>query len=253
MARVLALLPATDFDPTEIAVPWQAVTAAGHTVVVATPDGSPGQADPRMLTGEGLGVWASILRADANGRAAYAALSAAPEFRSPARWADVRGDAYDALLLAGGHAPGMRVYLESALVQAHTAAFFVSGRPVAAICHGTLVAARTLDPATGRSVLHGRRTTGLLRTQELLAWAMTAAWLGNYYRTYTTPLQVEVTAALAAPDDFVPGPVPLRRDAPGDLAAGFVHVDGNYLSARWPGDAHRFGAALVERLRARIG
>jgi hypothetical protein len=32
---------------------------------------------------------------------------------------------------------------------------------VGAICHGVLVAARRIDPATGASVLRGRRTTAL--------------------------------------------------------------------------------------------
>jgi protease I len=33
----------------------------------------------------------------------------------------------------------------------------------------------------------------------------------------------------------------VRRDAPGMLDAAFTVRDGNYLSARWPGDPHRFG------------
>lgn len=249
MARVLAFLPATDFDPTEIAVPWKVLEAAGHTVTLATPDGRPGAADERMLTGQGLGPWAPLLRADAHGRAAYAELAASAAFRAPLAWEAAQAADFDALLLPGGHAPGMREYLESPRVQATIVAAFAAGIPVAAICHGTLVAARSIDPATGRSVLHGRRTTGLLRTQELAAWALTP-WLGRYYRTYATPLQTEVTAALARPDDFGTGPLPLRRDAPGDLAPGFVLRDGAWLSARWPGDAHRFADALVTLLAA---
>jgi protease I len=49
-----------------------------------------------------------------------------------------------------------------------------------------------------------------------------------------------VTAALASPADFVSGPWALRRDAPTRLDAGFTVLDGRDLSARWPGDAHRF-------------
>jgi hypothetical protein len=39
-----------------------------------------------------------------------------------------------------------------------------------------------------------------------------------YYRTYPTPVQAEVTAALARPDDFLEGPKPLLRDDPDHLA-----------------------------------
>ena len=53
-ARVLCLLPARDFDPSEAAVSWQVLTRAGHLVRFATPDGEPATADDIMLTGKGL-------------------------------------------------------------------------------------------------------------------------------------------------------------------------------------------------------
>ena len=55
----------------------------------------------------------------------------------------------------------MRPYLESALLQAKVAQAFHYRLPVGAICHGVLLAARSTDPGTGRSVLHGHRTTAL--------------------------------------------------------------------------------------------
>lgn len=64
MARILILLPQTDFDPTEVAVPWAAWTEAGHEVHFATE------------TGEAA--------------------------------------SYDAVYFPGGHAPGMKPYLDSA-------------------------------------------------------------------------------------------------------------------------------------------
>ncbi|MFD3330784.1 hypothetical protein ACFWW8_37205, partial [Streptomyces sp. NPDC058701] len=41
--------------------------------------------------------------------------------------------------------------------------------PVAAVCHGVLLAAQAKDPGTGRSVLHGRRATALTSLLELRA------------------------------------------------------------------------------------
>lgn len=248
MATILMPIPSTDFDPTETGVPWTILDARGHTVTIATPDGRPGTADPVILTGQGLGLLAPFLMADATGRAAYGALAQSRAFRTPLRYEDIRPEDYDALLLPGGHAKGMRPYLESPKLQAVTAAFFAAGKPVGAICHGVLLAARS-KAASGRSVLHGRRTTGLRRDQELLAWGITCAWLGSYYRTYPEPLETEVRSCLAIPDHFERGPFALARDKPTDLTPGFTVRDSNYLSARWPGDAHRFGhefAALVE-------
>lgn len=247
MATIVVPIPSTDFDPTETAVPWAMLRAAGHRVCFATPDGRPGRADDRMVDGTGLGPLAPLLRADANGRAAYAALRESAEFSAPLRWDALAATTYDGLLLPGGHAPGMKPFLESPEVQAQVTACFAAGKPVGAICHGVLVAARARGDG-GRSVLHGKRSTALLKRMELSAWALTCAWLGNYYRTYPTPVEDEVGAALASRQDFLRGPLGLTRDRADNLAAGFTVRDGAYLSARWPGDAHRFAhdfAALV--------
>lgn len=249
MAEVLIPLPATDFDPTESAVPWRALRQAGHSVTFATPHGVRAEADPIMLSGDGLGWLKGLLRADTNGRDAYTAMAASTEFGKPLSWREIQADRFDALLLPGGHAPGMRPYLESAVLQAQIAQFFAANKPVAAICHGVLLAARSRD-ASGRSVLFGRKTTALTKTLELSGWALTALWMGRYYRTYDQVLQDEVTSLLASPDDFKTGPGAVKRDSPTNLAPGFVVKDGNYLSARWPGDAHLFAFEFVKMLKA---
>lgn len=249
MARILIPLPDRDYDPSEAAIPWQLLTARGHAIRFATPDGQPAQADPRMLDGNGLGIWKSLLRAAANAREAHAAMVQSQAFQQPLRYDDIDAGQVDALLLPGGHAPGMRPYLESARLQALVAAHFAADKPVAAICHGVLLAARSRR-ADGKSVLHGRRTTGLTRQQEMTAWLMTAAWLGSYYRTYPTPLQTEVQSLLASPVDFDVGPPALLRDDPQHLHRGFHLRDGNYLSARWPGDAHGWALKFAEMLQA---
>jgi len=239
LATVLIPLPSRDFDPTETAVPWRVLSGLGHTVLFATPDGRPGQADERMLTGRGLGVLKTALMAHSNGRRAYSEMAISAAFQRPRRHADLGSADFDALMLPGGHAPGMKPYLESQVLQALVAAAFGQGKPVGAICHGVLLAARS-RAANGRSVLLGRKTTALTRRMELTAWALTALWLGSYYRTYPTPVQDEVSEALASPTDFIPGPFTTTRDAPSKLDIGFTVRDGQYISARWPGDAHRF-------------
>ena len=250
MSTILLPLPATDFDPTEAAIPWQVLTERGHTVQFATPDGRPAQADARMLHGHGLGPLAPLLVADRRARAAYAALAHSAAFGAPLAYAALDPDSFDGLVLPGGHAPGMRPYLQSATIQSVVAAFFQAAKPVGAICHGVLVAART-RAADGRSVLYGRQTTALTRGLELGAWALTAAWLGRYYRTYSETVETEVRTLLARPADFHRGPLPWRRDQPADLARGFVVQDGTYLSARWPGDAHRFATTFAAMLPRR--
>jgi protease I len=175
-------------------------------------------------------------------------MAASPEFLHPIKYAQARISDMQGLLLPGGHARGMRPYLESTILQSLVSAAFAARLPVGAICHGVVLAARSRD-AGGRSVLYGRRTTALTRPMELTAWSLTRAWLGDYYRTYPTTVEDEVMAALAASDDFTRGPASTRRDAPDHLERGFTVRDGQYLSARWPGDAHRFASEFAGMLQ----
>jgi protease I len=245
MARILIPIPDSDFDPTEVAVPWKIWRDLGHRIVFATPHGRQASADPRMVTGAGLGPLARVLRADGNGRAAYAAVRESIEFRHPIAYRDIAAVDVDALFLPGGHAPGMKVYLESSEVQAKVAWMFAADRPVGAICHGVLVAARARD-ASGRPVLHGRKTTALTRKMELTAWWLTRLWLRGYYRTYPETVEDEVRGVLAHPEDFLSGPASTRRDDAAHPEWGFTVRDGWYLSARWPGDAHRFATEFSQ-------
>lgn len=243
MANVLIPLPDTDFDTTEVAVPWKVLREAGHTVTFATERaGTVASCDPKLLTGVLFGQ----LGAEAEPKALYAEMCASPEYRASVAWKDVVPTEYGALLLPGGHAPGMRQYLGNDVVQRLVVDFFKTGRPVAAICHGPLVLARAIDPATGQSVIHGRKLTCLPGYLERLAYFGTAWKLGRYYRTYDAYVEEELRAAGA---EFVRGPVTLsRRGTRTDDSPTFIVEDGNLITARWPGDAWRFARALVARL-----
>jgi len=272
MAQLLIPVPSLDFDPSEVAVGWKVLSDLGHQLSFATPDGRPAEADPIMLSGRGLDPWSPlpligrlpllglVLRANADARRAYPAMQQSPAFQSPLAWGELNVEDFDGLWLAGGHrARGMRQYLESPLLQALVAGFFQAGKPVAAICHGVLLAARSRD-ASGRSVLYGRKTTALTWQQERTASQLAHVgrfWDPNYYRTYLEApgqpagymsVQQEVTRALQRPEDFldVPRDDPqyrrktsgLARDTVDDDTPAWVVVDGRYVSGRWPGDAH---------------
>ncbi|MGZ4510997.1 MAG: type 1 glutamine amidotransferase domain-containing protein [Mycobacterium sp.] len=283
MGTVLIPIPDRDFDPTEVAVSWRVLTRNGHRVVFATESGAPGAADAIMVTGRGLDAWSALpvlgaipmiglmLRANKDGRRAYRDMLASNEFRHPIAWAQAGLDGIDALLLPGGHrARGMRSYIDSDTLHRLVVAAFNRGVIVAAICHGVLLAARSVDPATGHSVLYGHKTTALTWAMERLAWRLTRVtrfWDRNYYRTYTErpgqpggymSVQSEVTRALEDPTDFrdvVRGSPGSRRKTSGiardtatDSRPAFVVDDGSYVSARWPGDTHTFATVLSRKL-----
>ncbi|MFL6948740.1 MAG: type 1 glutamine amidotransferase domain-containing protein [Xanthobacteraceae bacterium] len=249
MATVLVPVPHRDFDPTETGVPWRILRQRGHHVVFATPDGKMARADPRMVTGKGLGIFAPFMRADRNGRSAYQDMSECEEFKHPIPYDDIHPEGLDGIILPGGHAQGMRPYLESNRLQSIVPRFFARNQPVGTICHGVLLAARSRG-MDGRSVLYGRRTTALPKLMELMGWALTCLYLGDYYRTYSTTVEDEVRGVLADPEHFIRGPISIIRDSPSNLAAGFTVRDGNYLSARWPGDAHRFSNEFAATLES---
>ena len=283
MATVLIPIPDRDFDPTEVAVSWQVLRDNGHRVVFATESGAPGIADDIMVTGRGLDLWSALpglgaitmvgraLRANKDARNAYRDMLCSPEFQNPSNWAEATLDGIDALLLPGGHrARGMRSYIDSEILHRIVVDAFARGLKVAAICHGVLLAARSVDPATGRSVLYGRRTTALTWALERTAWRLgriTRFWDRDYYRTYREEagqpsgymsVQSEVTRALQNSSDFcdVERGSPhwrtqtsgMARDTVTDSRPAFVVDDGSYVSARWPGDTHTFADVLSRKL-----
>jgi putative intracellular protease/amidase len=283
MGTVLIPIPDRDFDPTEVAISWQVLRANGHRVVFATESGSPGEADDIMVTGRGLDFWSAIpvlgaitilgrmLRANKDARRAYRDMWASQEYQHPSRWAETTLDGVDGLLLPGGHrARGMRSYIDSETLHRLVVDAFARGLKVAAICHGVLLAARSVDPTTGHSVLYGHRTTALTWALERTAWRLTRItrfWNADYYRTYTEEpgqpagymsVQSEVTRALKNPADFCDvehGSQHWRmktsgmlRDTTTDSRPAFVVDDGGYVSARWPGDTHTFAKVLSDKL-----
>lgn len=246
--RVLVPLPDRDFDVTEVAVPWKLLTDAGCEVVFATENAATPAADPLLLDGV---VFGQLGAAD-EPKAFYAELQQDPLFLQPIAYADIVADAFDGLLLPGGHAKGMRQYLSSRVLRDRVAAFWGLNRPVGAICHGVLVLARSTDPATGDSVLADVRTTCLPKYMERAAFLTTAWRRGRYYRTYPEYVEAEVRGALRDPAaQFERGPRVLsKRGTDDDDSAAFVVQDGRYVSARWPGDAYAFGRRLTELVMA---
>lgn len=167
----------------------------------------------------------------------------------------------------------MREYLESTELQNLVATFFAQDKPVAAICHGVLLAARS-KATSGRSVLFGRKTTALTWQQERTASTFAHIgrwWDRDYYRTYPERdgetvgyrcVQQEVTRALASSDDFLDVPrsephysrktLGIARDTLHDDSPAWVVRDGNYVSARWRGDTYTFAKVFDAVLNGRI-
>jgi protease I len=241
MAKILIILPEADYDPSEVALPWLVWSEAGHKLTFATARGQPSYADPITLTGERLPVWAASLKARGEAVHAYARMIVSAEFLGPITWAKAAAKYYDALHFPGGHAPGMRSYCESEQVFRLAREAFAAKQSVSAICHGVLPLARA-------GVLKGRCTTALTHIQEEIAVRLTSRALSGHYRTYPVSVETEVRQRIGKTGTFERGGLFPRYAGRKNPNAGFVVQDGEYLSARWPGDAWTLALRLEAQL-----
>jgi putative intracellular protease/amidase len=139
----------------------------------------------------------------------------------------------------------MKQYLESALLQRKVSEYWALNRPVAAICHGTLLLSRCKDSSTGNSLLYHRKTTTLPKYMENAG----AALAGARYHTYDVHCEDEVRSFLERDAKQCElGNGLFGKGGPYQQGGAFVCEDGNYISARWPGDAFWFGRRLLEKL-----
>lgn len=118
---------------------------------------------------------------------------ASPEHKSPFSWSSPDFDLtpFDLIYIPGGHDKAVRQIIDSTVLHQHLARYFPltrkdspSKKAIAAICHGPLVLANTIDPGSGKSVLYECTTTALPAKFEQIAYWGTRLWLGGYYKTY---------------------------------------------------------------------
>lgn len=210
MAPTTVIIPAyRDFDPTELSIPWKILSDWGPsnvTITFTTIDGKPAECDSLVLKGPLFG----FLGASKAAKEAYTAMIASKEFLHPLKWEETDFDAYDGVWLGGGHAQGVKEYLDSKVLQTQLAAYMpktkagsADPKVLAAVCHGPVLLSRTLDES-GKSVLAGRETSCLpyhmerdaynvslalkVLHQSLIFLQLTRFHLGEYYRTFPVPL-----------------------------------------------------------------
>ena len=237
--HVLIPLPDADFDPTESATPWRVCMDRGWRATFATENGAIPAADHRLL----MGFVRGPLGAGPMGMRDYKRMIASPEYQKPIRYDEINVDEYDAILLTGGHAPGMKKFLESKVLQEKVVVFFKQNKCVGAICHGLLVLARAIDPNTGKSVLYDYKTTSLTKGLEMIGYASTFWLLGRRFRTYDAYVEDETRAALRESNQYSKGLIPFPH----------VVVDRNLVTSRyWLFDALSYSVRFAEMVETRM-
>ncbi|MEU2507405.1 type 1 glutamine amidotransferase domain-containing protein [Streptomyces sp. NPDC007863] len=207
----------TGFWAEEAAAPYEAFTAAGHEVVVATPGGVVPTVDRGSLAPGANGGPEGAERV-------AAALDAFAALRKPLRLEDVDPAEYDAVLYPGGHGP-----MEDLAVDADSGRLLIdvldSGKPLAVVCHGAaaLLAAVGED---GANAFAGRRVAAFTDAEEIQAGlAERAEWL---LETRLREAGVDVDA--------------------GEPWAPHVVVDGNLVTGQNPASSTALATEVLKKL-----
>ncbi|MEU0785116.1 type 1 glutamine amidotransferase domain-containing protein [Streptomyces sp. NPDC006173] len=159
---------ATGYWAEEFAMPYKAITEAGHEVVVATPGGVTPNVDMMSLRPSMAGGVDGALELEE-------IIRSAEVMRRPLKLSDVRLEDYDAVYLPGGHGPMSDLAYDADAGRLLTAQL-ASGDPLAIVCHApaSLLSTRI----HGVSPFKGYRVTGFTNEEEEgVGLASRAPWL----------------------------------------------------------------------------
>jgi putative intracellular protease/amidase len=159
---------ATGYWAEEFARPYQALTDAGHEVVVATPGGVTPTVDMMSLRPSMAGGEQGALDLEA-------IIRSAEVMRRPIQVADARLEDYDAVYLPGGHGPMQDLSVDADVGRLLTAAL-ASGKPLAIVCHAP--ASMLSTRIHGESPFAGYHVTCFTNDEEEgVGLASRAQWL----------------------------------------------------------------------------
>jgi putative intracellular protease/amidase len=214
----------------EIVHPFWEFSNAGYTVDIASPDGGEvkfdGFSDPE----------------DASKYAAWDVLSLGFKkdeskmslLKNTLKLSAINPDDYKAILVCGGQGP-MYTFYENEPLQKFFTDFYLTGKPAAAICHGTCILLKTKLP-DGRFLVEGKRWTGFANNEENYA----DAYVGQKIQ----PFRIQDLAEKMPNSKFAVAP----------MFEPFAVADGNLITGQQQNsgaEAAKLVIAQLEKDRAR--
>lgn len=202
----------------EVAHPYWVFMEAGYTVDIASPEGGEikfdGFSDPEDPSKYAAFDYLSLgFKKDPTKMA---------QVQNTLKLSEVNPDDYKAIFVCGGQGP-MYTFFENEPLHAFFTDFYLSGKPTAAICHGTCILLKTKLP-NGKYLVEGKKWTGFASSEEQYA--------DNYVGLQIQPFRIEDEARKMANTNFVVG-------AP---FSAFAVKDGNLIT----GQQQNSGAAAAE-------
>lgn len=211
------------FWASELIHPFHDLTQAGHRVTIASPAGGPvevdGYSDPRDPSGYSRDDALSLDYLQRPGFRQRLASTPAVQDLDPAD--------FDAVIVAGGQSP-MFTFRTHAGLRRLFLGFLESGKPAAALCHGTCLLLDLRD-AAGVPLIRGRRMTGFANSEEDFADAAVGRQV--------MPFRIEDEARrLGAVFQAAPAFQP------------YVVRDGNLITGQQQHSGHLVAAAILESM-----
>lgn len=148
------------FWASELIHPYDAFRKQGYEVTIASPEGGEvkpdAMSDPRDESG--YSAWDELSRSYLEDAEFQELLQNTIAVR------DLNIDDFDALVVAGGQAP-MFTFEDATDLHAFFASFYATGKPTAALCHGTAVLCYAKDNS-GAYLVKGKTVTGFTNDEE---------------------------------------------------------------------------------------
>jgi putative intracellular protease/amidase len=208
----------------EIIHPYWELTLAGYTVEIASPDGGEVKVDSFSDP------------EDPSKYAAWDFLSLGflkdPEknalLKNTRKLSAVNPNDYKAIMICGGQGP-MYTFIENRELHQFFVDFYQTGKPTAAICHGTCILLKT-KLANGRYLVEGKKWTGFANSEENYA----DAYVGKTIQ----PFRIEDEARKMPGSKFVVAP----------MFEAFAVEDGNLIT----GQQQNSGAEAAKLIIAQL-
>lgn len=202
----------------ELAHPYWVFSEAGYTVDIASPDGGEikfdGFSDPEDASKYAAFDYISLGFKKDESKMALT--------KNTLKLSSVNPKEYKAIFVCGGQGP-MYTFIDNADLHKFFTDFYLTGKPAAAICHGSCILLKAKLP-NGKFLVEGKKWTGFAASEEQYA--------DNYVGMKIQPFRIEEEARKMPNNKFITG-------AP---FSAFAVRDGNLIS----GQQQNSGAAAAE-------
>lgn len=205
----------TGFWLEEFATPYYVFKDAGAEITLASPAGGQPPLDPKSGEPDSLTDATRRFEADAEAQAALA---------NTVKLSGIKADEYDALFYPGGHGPLWDLAEDSHSIDL-IESMYVSGKPVAAVCHAPGVL-KDVTLADGSALVNGKSLTGFSNSEEA------AVQLTDVVPFLLEDVLQEKGASYSSADDW----------------QVYTVSDGNLITGQNPASSEQVAQAVLEKL-----